>query len=71
MNTDHKAKLSTLDSIIDTMDRHMLSRAKKKNQPAPEAAAAPAPEAPAAEEPSQDIDEESARKLMDLYGSEQ
>lgn len=69
MSQNNKAKLATLDSIIDLMDRSMLDRTKKKTPPA----SAPEPEAPVEEvasAPEDGLDEESARKLMDLYGSE-
>lgn len=70
MSHDHKAKLATLDNIIGIMDKHMLSRAKPRKAPEAPVQEAAAPEAPA-EENKDDMDDDSARKLMDLYGSEQ
>lgn len=76
MNPEHKAKLATLDKIIDVMDRHMLGRAKPKNAPEVPAEAPPAEAIDGVDMDQEsaedgDLDDESARKLADLYGSDQ
>jgi hypothetical protein len=70
----HQAKQQVLEQLMSLMDDQMLSRFKKKGaapEMSPVDAEPKAPEAVEAKPEGEEVDAESLRKLMEIYGQDE